>query len=61
MVRLLESWVRRYPILSIEDGVAENDTLGWQMLTQSLGEMIRLVPEHRLHRPKQTGAAAIRA
>jgi enolase len=40
---LLKSWVAHYPILSIEDGMAEDDWLGWEMLTQALGQKIQLV------------------
>ena len=36
-------WVDRYPIPSIEDGLAEDDWLGWQRLTQRLGDRIQLV------------------
>jgi hypothetical protein len=38
IVRLFEDWVARYPIVSIEFGVAENDTDGWRLLTAALGE-----------------------
>jgi enolase len=43
MVRLYEDWVRQYPILSIEDGFAEDDWEGWRMMTQALGQKIQLV------------------
>ncbi|MGH7793660.1 MAG: phosphopyruvate hydratase [Candidatus Binatia bacterium] len=43
MVRLYEDWVRQYPILSIEDGCAEDDWEGWRMMTQALGKKIQLV------------------
>ncbi len=43
MVKLWSDWVRQYPILSIEDGMAENDTGGWKMLTDELGSKIELV------------------
>jgi enolase len=43
MVRLYEDWVRQYPILSIEDGFAEDDWEGWRMMTQTLGKKIQLV------------------
>jgi enolase len=39
----LEAWVDKYPILSIEDGMAENDWDGWKMLTQRLGDRVQLV------------------
>ncbi len=43
MVKFWEGWVRQYPIISIEDGMAENDWEGWKMLTEALGEKIQLV------------------
>ncbi len=39
----LADWVTRYPIISIEDGMAEDDWDGWQMLTEKLGGKIQLV------------------
>ena len=38
----LERWVSRYPILSIEDGMAEDDWEGWSMLTRKLGDSVQL-------------------
>jgi enolase len=43
MVRLYEEWVREYPIVSIEDGLAENDWDGWAALTKALGSRVQLV------------------
>jgi len=43
MVRLYEDWVRQYPIISIEDGLAEGDWDGWKTLTQALGNKVQLV------------------
>jgi enolase len=43
MVALYADWVRQYPIVSIEDGVAENDWDGWQALTRALGDRVQLV------------------
>jgi enolase len=43
MVRLYEEWVGQYPIVSVEDGVAENDLEGWRSLTQALGGKVQLV------------------
>jgi enolase len=40
---LLASWCERYPILSIEDGMAENDWDGWEHLTRALGKRVQLV------------------
>lgn len=39
----LESWVGKYPIISIEDGMAEGDWEGWKMLTDRLGKKVQLV------------------
>jgi enolase len=36
-------WVRQYPIISLEDGLAEDDFAGWQYLTEQLGDRIQLV------------------
>jgi enolase len=43
MIGMLERWVRDYPILSIEDGMAEDDLAGWQMLTETLGRHVQLI------------------
>jgi enolase len=43
MVRYWETWVRQYPIVSIEDGLAEDDWNGWQYLTREVGGKIQLV------------------
>lgn len=43
MVRLLSDWAGRYPICSIEDGLAEDDWEGWRLLTDELGRDIQLV------------------
>jgi enolase len=43
MIQLWESWVRQFPIISIEDGLGENDWEGWQVLTRRLGDRIQLV------------------
>ncbi len=39
----LAAWVRQYPILSIEDGMAEDDWAGWRLLTERLGAEVQLV------------------
>jgi enolase len=43
MVEMYADWVRQYPIVSIEDGVAEGDWSGWQALTRALGDRVQLV------------------
>ena len=43
MVDLWERWVDNYPIISIEDGMAEDDWEGWKMLTDRLGNRVQLV------------------
>src|ERR1700716_2253048 len=45
MVRFWSKWVNDYPIVSIEDGLAEDDWDGWQSLTKELGSKIKLVGE----------------
>lgn len=42
-VDLLETWCDKYPIISIEDGMAENDWAGWKILTDRLGDRVQLV------------------
>ncbi len=43
MVKLWESWANQYPIVLLEDGLAENDWEGWKNLTQTLGKKIEIV------------------
>ena len=43
MVRFWAEWARQFPIVSLEDGLAENDWDGWKMLTDELGDKIQLV------------------
>lgn len=43
LIKLWESWVNQYPIVLIEDGLAENDWQGWAKLTKTLGHRIELV------------------
>jgi len=43
LTNLYESWVGQYPIISIEDGMAEDDWEGWKALTERLGSRIQLV------------------
>lgn len=43
MVAMYEDWVSKYPIISIEDGCAENDWEGWKILTEKLGNKVQLV------------------
>jgi len=43
MVEFWSNWVRQYPIISIEDGMAEDDWEGWKLLTDTLGKKIQLV------------------
>jgi enolase len=43
LIDLLDDWVSRYPIISIEDGMDENDWDGWKALTQRLGDRVQLV------------------
>jgi len=43
MVEMYTDWVRQYPIISIEDGVAESDWDGWKKLTAAIGDRVQLV------------------
>ena len=43
LVAYWASWVKQYPIISIEDGMAEDDWKGWKMLTETLGKKCQLV------------------
>ncbi|HEX3018938.1 MAG TPA: phosphopyruvate hydratase [Chitinispirillaceae bacterium] len=43
MVEHWENWVKKYPIVSIEDGMGEHDKAGWKLLTDRLGKKIELV------------------
>ncbi|MHB1021957.1 MAG: phosphopyruvate hydratase [Acidobacteriaceae bacterium] len=43
MAAFWESWVRQYPIVSIEDGLAEDDWDGWKHLTKNVGDFVQLV------------------
>jgi enolase len=48
MVKFWENWVKQFPIISIEDGMAENDWEGWKQLTAVLGDKIQLVGDDLL-------------
>jgi enolase len=43
LVHLYSDWAARYPIVSIEDGMAEDDWEGWRLLTESIGKKVQLV------------------
>ena len=43
LVKYWESWVKQYPIISIEDGMAEDDWKGWKMLTEAIGKKCQVV------------------
>ncbi len=43
MIKFYESWIRQYPIISIEDGMSEKDWKGWKLLTDHLGTKVQLV------------------
>ena len=44
-IAVLEGWVQKYPVISIEDGMAEGDWEGWAKLTQALGKKVQLVSD----------------
>ena len=48
MIAIWEDWVNKYPIISIEDGMDENDWEGWQKLNQRIGDKIELVGDDLL-------------
>ncbi len=43
LVNILKTWTEKYPIFSIEDGLAEDDWDGWKLLTETLGSKVQLV------------------
>ena len=43
MIDMIEDWTKKYPLISVEDGLAENDWDGWKKLTERLGDKIQLV------------------
>ena len=43
MVDYWESWIKQYPIISLEDGMAEDDWKGWKLITERLGQKVQLV------------------
>jgi enolase len=64
MIKLYADWVRQYPIISIEDGLAQDDWEGWVALTQALGDKVQIVGDdifvtnsERLERGIELGAA----
>lgn len=64
MINLYSEWVRQYPIISLEDGLAQDDWEGWISLTRELGEKVQLVGDdlfvtntERLERGIEEGAA----
>jgi len=48
MIDMWEEWVTKYPIVSIEDGLAEDDWDGWRLLTERLGDRLQLVGDDLL-------------
>ncbi len=64
MVDFYVNWINSYPIISIEDGMAEDDWEGWQLLTKKTGDMVQLVGDdlyvtniNRLAKGIETGAS----
>jgi len=43
LVKLFESWVKQYPIISIEDGLAQTDWDGWKIMTDAIGDKVQIV------------------
>jgi enolase len=57
MVAFYDNWVRQYPIVSIEDGLAEDDWEGWRILTDKLGSRIQLSRRRYFRHQRQAIAA----
>ena len=64
MIEYYEKWINQYPIVSLEDGLAEDDWEGWKLLTEKLGDKIQLVGDdifvtntHRLSKGIEMGVA----
>jgi len=64
MIKLYADWVRQYPIISIEDGLAQDDWEGWKALTEALGDKVQIVGDdlfvtntERLQRGIEEGTA----
>jgi enolase len=64
MIELYADWVRQYPIISIEDGLAQDDWEGWKAMTEALGDKIQIVGDdvfvtntERLQRGIEEGTA----
>ncbi len=56
LISMYESWVEKYPIFSIEDGLDEDDWEGWGLMTQALGERCQLVGDDLfVTNPKRLG------
>lgn len=60
MVAFWEDWIDRFPIVSIEDGLAENDWESWEVMTARVGERVQLVGDDLLVTNVQRVAEAIR-
>jgi enolase len=43
LIKIYESWIAKYPLLSIEDGLSEFDWSGWKVMTQDIGSKVQLV------------------
>jgi len=60
MIKLWEDWANQYPIVLLEDGLAENDWNGWKNLTKTLGNKIELVGDDIFCTNKKIVAEGIR-
>ncbi len=58
MIEFWPTWAQAYPIISIEDGLDENDWAGWALLTQKLGKKVQLVGDDLFVTNVETSAAA---
>jgi enolase len=60
MVKLYRQWVKKYPIVSLEDGMGEEDRKGWKALTGALGKKLQLVGDDNFVTNPKIFAAGIR-
>jgi enolase len=60
MVAFWEEWVNKYPIISLEDGLAEDDWEGWKLLNERIGKRVQLVGDDLLVTNTERVARAVR-
>jgi enolase len=60
MIKLFEDWLKNYPIVSLEDGWAEDDSRGWKLATEALGKKVQLVGDDNFCTNPEIISAAIK-